>query len=413
MMVILKLVFLCLIITSTICDTYLTTGSSNDINTDRKCILTTLTNCNTTGIHTATMTTEMHAGNYSDVARQADNLHDVFSKLLNIQDLYIIPIICPIGIVGNGLVAHNLFAKRNSNSSFIYMVFILLADMFSLISDLFLPLSKLLQLNTQEDVTVIAVYIYFWNADIISFLFRRFSLNLFCVLSFERLTAIRNPLKLCRSLTVTHPYIFIILSLFVSVLATIVTPLFTKMISTYDIITNTTKYEHALTDFYKQNHEYFGIVMIVVRFLDGPFQIVFFTIINGMIVHALYKNKTSMALTSNKDRCMLISKLQTRLCKIFLILSFTNMLAFLPNAIVIIVAKIFPETGLSIKSYNMKMVMFGGNILRVINSLTDFIVFLVISKDIRKEIKRKLLFCKKREKGDISERSTAYTVQTN
>ena len=125
-----------------------------------------------------------------------------------------------------------------------------------------------------------------------------------------------------------------------------------------------------------------------------------------------YKNKTSMALTSNKDRCMLFSKLKTRLCKIFLILSFTNMLAFLSNATVVIVAKIFPETGLSIKSYNMKMVMFGGNILRVINSLTVLVVFLLISKDIRKEIKRKLLFCKKSQKGDISE-STAYTVQTN
>jgi hypothetical protein len=88
------------------------------------------------------------------------------------------------------------------------------------------------------------------------------------------------------------------------------------------------------------------------------------------------------------------------------------MLAFLSNATVVIVAKIFPETGLSIKSYNMKMVMFGGNILRVINSLTDLVVFLLISKDIRKEIKRKLLFCKKSQKGDISE-STAYTVQTN
>ena len=413
MMLILKRVFLCLIFTSTICDTDLTTGSSNDINTDRKCILTTHTNCNTTGIHTATMTTQKHAGNYSDVARQADNLDDVFNKLLNIQDMYIIPIICPIGIVGNGLVAKHLFSKRNANSSFIYMVFILLTDTFSLISDLFLPLSKLLQLDTQENVTVIAVNIYFWNAEIISFLFCRFSLNLFCVLSFERLTAIRNPLKLCRSLTVTHPYIFIILSLFVSVLATIVTPLFTKMVSTYDIITNTTTYEHALTDFYKQNHEYFGILMIIVRFVDGPLQIVFFTIINGMIVHALYKNKTSIALTSNKNRCMSISKLQTRLCKIFLILSFTNMLAFLPNATVVIVVKLFPETGLSIKSYNMKMVMFGGNILRVINSLTDFVVFLVISKDIRTEIKQKLLFCKKRETEDISERSTAYTVQTN
>ena len=125
-----------------------------------------------------------------------------------------------------------------------------------------------------------------------------------------------------------------------------------------------------------------------------------------------YKNKTSMALTSNKDRCMLISKLKTRLCKIFLILSFTNMLAFLPNATVVIVVKLFPETGLSIKSYNMKMVMFGGNILRVINSVTDLVVFLLISKDIRKEIKRKLLFCKKSKNGDISE-STAYTVQTN
>ena len=148
-MLILKRVFICLIFTSTMCDTDLTTGSSNDINTDRKCILTKHTNCNTTGIHTVTMTTQKHAGNYRDVARQTDNLDDVFNKLLNIQDMYIIPVIYPIGIVGNGLVAQHVFVKRNANSSFIYMMSILLAETFSLISDLCLPLSKLLQLNTQ------------------------------------------------------------------------------------------------------------------------------------------------------------------------------------------------------------------------------------------------------------------------
>jgi hypothetical protein len=98
-----------------------------------------------------------------------------------------------------------------------------------------------------------------------------------------------------------------------------------------------------------------------------------------------YKNKTSIALTSNKDRCMLISKLKTRLCKFFLILSFTNMLAFLSNATVVIVAKIFPETGLSIKSYNMKMVMFGGNILRVINSLTIWLFFCLFQRIFEKK----------------------------
>ena len=93
---------------------------------------------------------------------------------------------------------------------------------------------------------------------------------------------------------------------------------------------------------------------------------------------------------------MLISKLKTRLCKIFLILSFTNMLAFLPNDTVVIVAKIFPETGLSIKPCNMKMVMFGGNILRVINSLTDLVVFSAYFKGYSKRNQTKVTILQKK-----------------
>lgn len=327
---------------------------------------------------------------------QTDHLKGIYDQLLFAQDVFVIPFVCPIGIIGNGFVANNLFSKRNANSSFIYMAFILLADILSLVSDLFLPLARLLQLNESKTLYETAVDIYFWNADILSFLFRRFSLNVFCILSFERLIAIKTPLKLHLSITATHSSIFIILALFVSIFATIVTPLFTKMVPLYGNALNTTIYTHSVTDFYLENEEYFGILMIIVRFLDGPVQIMFFTVINGMIVHVLYKNKLAMALSENQDRTKTISKLQSRLCKIFLILSVTNMFAFLPNSVIIIVAKLFPETGLNIKSYSMKLIMFGGNILRVLNSLTDFAVFLIMSKDIRNDFK-KMFICRKKK----------------
>ncbi|CAG2256335.1 HTR2 [Mytilus edulis] len=335
-------------------------------------------------------------GNAMLMKLQTDQLKGIYDELLYAQDMYVIPFVCPIGIIGNGIVANNLFTKRNANSSFIYMAFILLADILSLVSDLFLPLARLLQQNGSKTVYETAIYIYFWNADILSFLFRRFSLNVFCVLSFERLIAIKKPLKLHLSTTATHSSLFITLALLVSIFATIVTPLFTKMVPLYENALNTTIYTHAVTDFYLDNAEYFDKLMIIVRFLDGPVQIMFFTVINGMIVHVLYKNKLSMALSNNQDRTKNISKLQSRLCKIFLILSFTNMLAFLPNSVIIIVAKLFPETGLNIKSYTMKLIVFGGNILRVLNSLTDFAVFLIMSKEIRNEFKKKLICWKKK-----------------
>ena len=335
-------------------------------------------------------------GSAMTIKPQTDQFKEIYDKLVYAQDVFVIPFVCPIGIIGNGIVAHNLFSKRNANSSFIYMAFILLADILSLVSDLFLPLARLLQLNGSKTVYETAVDMYFWNADILSFLFRRFSLNVFCVLSFERLKAIKNPLKLHLSITATHSSLFIILALFVSMFATIVTPLFTKMVPVYENALNTTIYTHSITDFYLENEDYFGILMIIVRFIDGPVQIMFFTVINGVIVHVLYKNKLSMALSGNHDRTKNISKLQSRLCKIFLILSVTNMFAFLPNSVIIIVAKLFPETGLNIKSYSMKLIMFGGNILRVLNSLTDFAVFLIMSKDIRNDFKKMFICCKKK-----------------
>lgn len=340
-----------------------------------------------------------------------DPIVEVYNKLKYAQDVYALPILCPIGITGNAFVANNLFKKRQSNSSFIYMVAILVADILSLISDMFLPIARFLEMFNIDSVYKAAVFMYFWNADVFSFLFRRFSLNVFCVLSYERLTAIRKPFSLYKSPTVKYSYAFIAGAFIVAFLATIVTPLFTTMVPKSNPLTNSTMYVHSLTSFYLRYDKVFDIAMIVLRFLDGPVQILFFSVINIMIVKVLYKNKQSMALSNNQNRSKSISKLQTRLCKIFLILSVTNMLAFLPNSCIIIVGKLFPETGLNIHSNTMKLVMFGGNILRVVNSLTDFLVFVLMSKEVREDLKQKCS-CGKPNDGKVDQPQSNTSVET-
>ena len=179
-----------------------------------------------------------------------------------------------------------------------------------------------------------------------------------------------------------------------SIVQTMFTPMFLKIGTFNDIESNKTSYSRTYTELYLNNEKYTARIMLVSRFVDGPLQIVFFTVINGLIIHCLKKNMKSFALSENTGRTKTISKVQIRLCKIFLIMSVTNMLAFLPFSVCLIIAKLFPSLGLDIKSYTVQFILYGGNILRVFNSLTDFTVFVVISKEVRKDFKTMLL-CKR------------------
>jgi hypothetical protein len=60
-------------------------------------------------------------------------LKRVYNNFVFINYMVLTPILCPFGIIGNSFVVYVLLKKKNSNSSFIYMKFILLADIVSLI----------------------------------------------------------------------------------------------------------------------------------------------------------------------------------------------------------------------------------------------------------------------------------------
>lgn len=156
------------------------------------------------------------------------DLKAFYEKVMFINEMFIVPILCPIGIVGNSLVAYVLFKKKNYNSSFIYMTFILGGDILSLASDLCLPIGSSLQMTSSETLRKFGAYINFWNLALISVCFRRFVLNVFCVLSYERLSAITRPIHLQSSLTVTHYPIFIVLSLLFSIVYSVIPPLSTE-----------------------------------------------------------------------------------------------------------------------------------------------------------------------------------------
>ncbi|CAC5402987.1 unnamed protein product [Mytilus coruscus] len=333
------------------------------------------------------------------VIKKENTLKEIYEKISFVNDFVIIPIVSPIGIVGNALVAYVLFKQKKSNSSFIYMVFILLADMVSLISDLFLPIGRLLQMSNSKQLLKVGVYAYHWNMTIISSCFRRFTLNIFCVLSYERLVAITRPLQLHQSATVTHSFFFIVVAFISSTVCSAVIPMCLKFVEIYDPVLNSTQYIQVYTDLYTINKEPMDIVMIVSRFFGGPLQIVYFTTVNILIIVGLHTAMKSTAVSENCNRSQHINKLQIKLCKIFLILSLTNMVAFLPSQITVILARLAPGLGISLRSYSLKLFLFGGHFLKILNSLTDFVVFLVMSKDIRKHVCSTLSFqwCKPKD----------------
>ena len=114
----------------------------------------------------------------SDQSKQ-DYLKHIYETVEYVQDIYVLPFVCTIGIIGNGIVAYFLFARRRSSSSFIYMLAIFVTDILSLVSDLFLPFSTLLKESDSLAVREVQLEQSFHNLRIENYFFQYF-LRPFC-----------------------------------------------------------------------------------------------------------------------------------------------------------------------------------------------------------------------------------------
>lgn len=337
-----------------------------------------------------------------------NELKQIYATLEYVQDMYILPIVCSIGIVGNSLVASYLYDKRGTNSSFIYMFALLLADTLSLVSDLFLPMSTLLAMSKSDIIRQTAANLYFWNKNFITYVLRGTAFNILCVLSLERLMAIKYPLKLKTSMTVKRPHIFLFFSFLISVCTNLQVPMFTEIAGITDEEKNETVFKRVYSQLYFVDKEQSDNIVLFLHFFAGPVQIVFFCVVNVLIVHGLYLNRRNLlAMNMNTDRLLTIKNLQVKLCKIFLALCITNIFAFLPNSITTIIAKLFPELGMSVRDYSTQLLLHGGNLLRVLNSMSDFIVMLAMSVEIRRDVRKKCKCIKISEKYYKNEASSS------
>lgn len=322
-------------------------------------------------------------------SKQAE-LKQIYETLEYVQDVYVLPVICTVGIFGNCIVAYMMFARRRSSSSFIYMFAVFIIDSLSLFSDLLLPLSTLLKERESMLVREVAAYIYTWSKVFVSYFLRLTSLNILCVLSAERLIAIKYPLKLKSSLTVKKPNVFIALSFLVGVGISIPPMIFTEIKGVNDPTNNQTTFKRVYSQLYLSDQVSHDTTILVVSFFAGPVQIIFFCLINILIVLGIRANRKMLfTLNANNSRIHDIKSLQVKLCKIFLALCFTNTLAFLPNSVAAIVIKMFPELGLSLRDYLALLILHGGNFLRILNSASDFIIMLAMSAEIRNDVKVK------------------------
>lgn len=355
---------------------------------------------------------ELTSTQYPSVIQYSSvDLKTLYEKVMFINEMFIVPILCPIGIVGNSLVAYVLFKKKNYNSSFIYMTFILGGDILSLASDLCLPIGSSLQMTSSETLRKFGAYINFWNLALISVCFRRFVMNVFCVLSYERLSAITRPIHLQSSLTVTHYPIFIVLSFLFSIVYSVIPPLSTELKEIHNIASNTTKYIRTDTSLKKENEQLFKILSVSSKIIFGPVQILFLIILNILIVIGLQTNKKSQAISENNERTKYISRLQKKLCKIFFVLSVFNIAAFLPIQIVLIISNLDPSYHMSFASYSFRLMLFGFHFCRVLNSLADFVVFLAMSPDVRRDITL-ILTCTKKPQDIENSQATRITLNS-
>lgn len=338
-----------------------------------------------------------------------NELKQIYATLEYAQDMYILPIVCSIGIVGNSLVASYLYEKRGTNSSFIYMFALLLADTLSLVSDLFLPISTLLAMSKSDTIRQTAANLYFWNKNFITYVLRGTAFNILCVLSLERLMAIKYPLKLKTSMTVKRPQIFLFFSFLISVCTNLQVPLFTEIAGITDEEKNETVFKRVYSQLYFVDKAQSDKIVLFLHFFAGPVQIVFFCVVNVLIVHGIYLNRRNLLAMNmnNVDRLRTIKNLQVKLCKIFLALCITNIFAFLPNSITTIIAKLFPELGMSVRDYSTQLLLHGGNLLRILNSMSDFIVMLAMSVEIRRDVRKKCRCIKISEKYFKNEASSS------
>ena len=332
-------------------------------------------------------------------------LKRVYNNLVFINYMVLTPILCPFGIIGNSFVVYVLFKKKNSNSSFIYMTFILLADIVSLICDIFVPIGNGLKMTNSAVMSQIGTDIIFWSKSVISVCFRRCVFNILCVLSYERLIAISRPLQLNKSFTVTHSSVFLLISFLYSVFYSCLTPIFTefskKEVAIFDNVTNTTRYIQLKLTWSYESKKICDILAVATKILSGPVQTIFLIIINVMIIYFLHKNKKSRAISGNVDRTKSISKLQVKLCKIFFVLIISNIAAFLPTQISLIVSILSQGLGQPLRPYVLVIILNGFYIFKVVNSLTDFLVFIIMSEDIRKDVKA--LLCVNKSEHELSD----------
>lgn len=344
--------------------------------------------------HTASTDIELPAGSLkpsNGLSKEDKKLWDIYRNLTYIQQFYILPPICVIGITGNILVAVAIYkTSEKSNSSYIYLFSHTIAHILSLLSDSLVPVSKLLGMLEGDQWQQISIEMYFWCQKFINSTFRNMAFNILCVMSIERVIAIKYPLKLTFSATVNHPYPFIFLSAIVGILPQVIVSVFIATKQVFDSNTNATKYVRANTDLYFRNEEINDKIMMIVKLLTGPLQIIFFCVTNAMILHGLFLNQKYLKTIKMNTitRLQNAKKLQVKMCKIFLVLCIVNILSNLPKSLTIIIATMFPALGMKVGSPVLVISAQAGYLLRIINSAFDFIILIVMSSKIRRRVKR-------------------------
>jgi hypothetical protein len=165
---------------------------------------------------------------------------------------------------------------------------------------------------------------------------------------------------------------------------------------------NTTIYKTVLTDFYIEHKEDVDKVVMVTHWFAGPVQIFFFSLMNVLIVIGIRQHTRHMKMIHATKQHS--SNIQVKLCKIFLILSLTNVFAFLQNSMMPIIGKLFPHLGIDIRKSSTKLVLQSFKFCRVLNSASDFIVLLAMSAEIRHNVK---LICVCKSASDMKTPETA------
>lgn len=344
--------------------------------------------------HTASTDIVLPAGSLkpsNGLSKEDKKLWGIYRKLTYIQQFYILPPICVIGIIGNILVAVAIYkTSEKSNSSYIYLFSCTIAQILSLLSDSLVPVAKLLGMLEGDQWQKISIEMYFWCQKFINSTFRDMAFNILCVMSIERVIAIKYPLKLKISVTVNHPYSFIFLSAIVGILPQVIAPVFIATVQIFDSNTNATKYVRANTELYLRNKEINDKIIFILKLFSGPLQIIFFCVTNAMILHGIFLNRKYLKTIkiNTTTRLQNAKKLQVKMCKIFLVLCIANILAFLPKSLTLIIATMFPALGMKVGSPVLVICVQAGYLLRIINSAFDFIILIVMSSKIRRGVKR-------------------------